>query len=274
MKFWISTLALCLFCCSIKADELLIFAGSAVKPPLEEVVSLFSKKEGIRVYVSYGGSGFVLSQMELSGRGDIYIPASPDFMYKARQKGIVLEGTERIIAYLVPVISVKRGNPLGIHSLKDLVRPGIRIAIGEPSSVCLGIYAMEILEHNHIRDAVQKNIVSHLESCEKLASTLAMGVVDAVIGWDVFEKWHPDQIESVKLAPSEMPRVGYIPVAITKFSTHKGLSEKFVNFVTSRESREIFKQHGYLVDPEELKKIAPASVVGGENLLLKKQDKK
>jgi len=46
------------------SEGILIFAGSASKPPTEEVVRVFQKKTGIHVDVIFGGSGFVLSQMK------------------------------------------------------------------------------------------------------------------------------------------------------------------------------------------------------------------
>jgi molybdate transport system substrate-binding protein len=251
-------------CSAALADELLVFAGSAVKPPLDEIISEFKKKDNVTVNVSYGGSGFVLSQIELSRRGDIYLPASPDFMEKAKKKGLVLVETEKKIAYLLPVINVQKGNPKNIHSLNDLKRPGIRIGIGNPESVCVGLYAVEIFEFNKIFNEIEKNIVTYLESCEKTASVLAMGAVDAVIGWNVFENWRPNNIETIPLKPEEIPRIAYIPVAITKYTTNRQRSEKFIEFLNSDISHNIFKKHGYFVSENEIKNKAPLSQIGGE----------
>ncbi len=244
------------------ADGLFIFAGSAIKPPLDEVIREFKKSEGVTINVSYGGSGFVLSQMELSRRGDIYLPASPDFMVRAKRRGLVLPETERKIAYLFPVINVRKGNPKNILSLNDLKRPGIRIAIGNPESVCLGLYAIEIFEFNKLLKDVERNIVAHLESCEKTAAILAMGAVDAVIGWNVFERWYPESIESIEFKPEEIPRIAYVPVAVSKFSTNQWLALKFIEFLNSEPSQKIFKKHGYLVSEEEVKIKAPFSRIG------------
>ncbi len=246
------------------ADELFIFAGSAIKPPLDEVIREFKKNEIVTINVSYGGSGFVLSQMALSRRGDIYLPGSNDFMERAKEKGVVLPWTERKIAYLLPVINVREGNPKEINSLKDMASREIRIGIGNPESVCLGLYAIEIFEFNKLLQDTEKNIVAHLESCEKIASALAMGVVDAVIGWNIFEKWYPESIESIELKPEEIPRIAYVPVAVSKFSANQGLALEFIEFLNSETSREIFKKQGYFVSEEEIKIKAPFSKIGGE----------
>lgn len=245
-----------------RAQNIFVLAGSAVKPPLDEVADEFLKKYGHKVEISYGGSGFVLSQMELTKRGDIYLPASPDFMEKAKKKGLVFSESERILAYLIPAIVVKRGNPKKIRELKDLTISGIRVGIGNPESVCIGVYAVEIFKFNNI--PIWKNISAQFESCEKTASALAMGAVDAVIGWDVFGKWYPEALETISLNPSEIPRIAYIPVAVSKFTKNKERSLQFIEFLTGDLSRHIFKKHGYIVDRKEAMGFAPEAKIGGE----------
>ncbi len=60
------------------SKKILIFAGAASKPATEEVIKIFNDKFGIPVDVSFGGSGFVLSQMKLTKKGDLYFPGSSD----------------------------------------------------------------------------------------------------------------------------------------------------------------------------------------------------
>ena len=84
--------------------------------------------------------------MKLTKKGDIYFPGSSDFMELAKRDGIVFPETESKVVYLVPAINVQKGNPKDIKTLKDLTRHGIRIAIANPESVCVGIYAVEIIE--------------------------------------------------------------------------------------------------------------------------------
>jgi molybdate transport system substrate-binding protein len=66
-------------------ENLLIFAGAASKPPTEVLAKLFQQTNGVQVRVTFGGSGFILSQMKLTRKGDVYFPGSSDFMEKAKQ---------------------------------------------------------------------------------------------------------------------------------------------------------------------------------------------
>src|SRR4030042_5786959 len=112
----------------------------------------------------------MLSQMELSKSGDLYIPGSPDYMVKAEKKDVIDPPSVQKIAYLVPVIAVQHGNPKNIQSLADLAKPGIEVGIGNPAAVCVGLYAVEILDYNHLLADVSPNIVTQAESWEKKAT--------------------------------------------------------------------------------------------------------
>lgn len=250
------------------SEELYVFAGAASKPPTEEVAKAFEKKTGTKVNLTFGGSGFVLSQMTLAKKGDIYFPGSSDYMEIAKQKGLVFPETEKYVVYLVPAINVQKGNPKGIRSLKDLTKPGLRVAIANPEGVCIGLYAVEIIERNMKPDekaALKKNLVNYTESCEKTATAISLKTVDAVIGWRVFQHWDPERIQTIPLKKEEIPRIGYIPIAISKFTTNRNLAQQFIDFVLSEEGRAIFKKYQYFMSPEEaFAWIGEKKPVGGE----------
>jgi len=246
----------------------LIFAGAASKPATEEVVHSFQKMFGIPVDVVFGGSGFVLSQMKLAKKGDLYFPGSSDFMEMAKKAGLVFPESEKIVTYLIPAINVQKGNPKGIGSLKDLTRDGIRVAIANPEMVCVGTYAVEIVEKNLIpfeKEKFKKNLVNYTESCEKTANAIALKAVDAVLGWRVFQYWDPERIETIYLKPEEIVRIGYIPIAVSRFTKNRKVAETFIDFLLSSEGKTIFKTYRYLMDPEEARRFATSSTpIGGE----------
>ncbi|AVX31582.1 molybdate transport system substrate-binding protein [Carboxydocella thermautotrophica] len=237
-----------------KAKEpLTIFAGSAVKPPLEEVIQAFTARTGIPVQASYGGSGTMLSQMLLAQKGDLYIPGSHDFMDIAETKQAVKPESRKIVAYLVPAIVVPKGNPKGIKTLADLARPGVKVGIAEPKTVCLGLYAKDIFAKNGLTAAIEKNIVVTPKSCEDTATVAALNQVDAVIGWTVFDNWNPEKLEVIPLPKEQLVKIGNIPVAISRFSQQPETAQKFIDFLTSERGKEIFRKHGYAVDEKEVK---------------------
>jgi len=250
------------------SESLMIFAGAASKPATEEAAKEFEAKTGIKVDTIFGGSGYVLSQMILGKKGDIYFPGSSDYMEVAKKKGVVLPDTENIVAYLVPAINVQRGNPKQIKTLKDLTRDGLKVAIANPEGVCVGAYAVEIIEtrfNSEEKEAFRKNLINYTGSCAKTAGAISLKAADAVIGWRVFEHWDQARIETIPLKPFEVSRIGYIPIAISKFSTNRPLAQEFIDFLLSDDGKEIFRKYRYFMTQDEAANwIGEKKPVGGE----------
>lgn len=267
-KIFIILLFIFSFQYSSFADEkLTIFVGAASKPPTEEIIKKFEKDTGIKVDVIFGGSGYILSQMKLSKKGDIYFPGSSDYMELAVKENLVYPETEKRVVYLVSSINVQKGNPKNIKTLKDLIKPNIKVAIANPEGVCVGAYAIEIIEKNFNEEEKKKfrnNIVNYMESCDKTASIIALKGVDAVIGWEVFQYWNPEQIETIDLKKSEIVRIGYIPIAISKYTKDKNLAKKFIDYVLSDKGKNVFKKYKYFSTVKEAEKyIGGKKPVGG-----------
>ncbi|OGP95660.1 MAG: molybdate ABC transporter substrate-binding protein [Deltaproteobacteria bacterium RBG_16_47_11] len=253
------------------SGRMLIFAGAASKPATEETVRIFRERLGIPVDVVFGGSGFVLSQMKLAKKGDLYFPGSSDFMEMAKKEGFVFPESEKILVYLIPAINVRKRNPKRIYSLKDLTKDGLRVAIANPEMVCVGTYAVEMVEKNLPsveKEKFKKNLVNYTESCEKTANVVSLKAVDAVLGWRVFQYWDPERIETIFLNPEEVPRIGYIPIAISKFTQDKTLAQKFIDFLLSPAGKAVFRKYHYLMDLQEARHFTkPDTPVGGEYIL-------
>lgn len=255
------------------ADSLLVFAGAATVPPTTEAARAFERKTGIKVDVVFGGSGYVLSQMKLVRQGDLYFPGSSDYMEVAKREGYVLPETEKIIVYVVPAINVQKGNPHNIRGLKDLLKPGLRVAIANPEGVCVGAYAVEIFEKELTpaeREQLKANIRNYTGSCEQTATAISLKLADAVIGWRVFQYWDPERIETIPLPKEMIPRIGYIPIAISKFSKQRPLAQRFIDFLTGPEGQAIYAKYNYFADPDSaFKWLGAVKPVGGEYVVPK-----
>ncbi|HOY67231.1 MAG TPA: substrate-binding domain-containing protein [Candidatus Ozemobacteraceae bacterium] len=252
-----------------RAEERLLFmAGAAAAPVVGELARAFEKATGIGVDVNTGGSGMLLSQIKLSKQGDIYFPGSIDFIDQALKDGIIDASTITPIVYLVPAINVQRGNPLGIKSLKDLCRPGVKVIIANPESVCLGVFATELVEKLFTpaeKKAFRNNIINYAESCEKTANSIALKSADAVLGWSVFEHWNPELIETVKLPPAEIIRISYLAVAATTYAQNPALAKRFIAFMKSPEGLDFFKKYRYFATADEaLEYVGQPKPVGGD----------
>ena len=87
--------------------------------------------------------------------------------------------------------------------------------------------------------------------------------VDAILGWRVFSEWH-DTIDVVYLEPEQVPRLSYIPGAISTYTEDRESALKFLDFLVSPQGQEIFSRWGYIATESEARKFAPNAEIGGE----------
>lgn len=251
---------------SAAAQPVMVFAGSASQPPLEEAAKAFEAQTGTPVVLHFGGSGAMLSQIRLTGLGDLYIPGSPDYLEKARQLDLV-EEEFTVLAYLVPAILVPRGNPQQIRQLEDLTRPGLRIGMADPAGVCVGLYAVELLERSGLSDRIRPNLHGFVESCAKTASMLPLGTVDAVLGWREFAAWRPDRMDAILLQNDEIPRLAYIPGARLHKAGNPDGAAAFLAYLGSAAGQAIFQKWGYDTEETKVRQLAPLARIGGSYTL-------
>lgn len=226
------------------AASLTVFAGAAPKPALQVLAARYQKQCGVKVEITYGGSGAVLTQFSQEHYGDVYIPGSDDFMDKAVGKGAVATKTRNILAYLVPVLSVPRGNPKRIGGLADLTRRDLRVVIGEPRSVCLGAIAQEVLTKKNLWSKVQPCVANYASSCEDVLNNLLLGEADVVIGWDSFARQHPTKVQSIAL-PKGLTKTRNIPAAVITWSRQPEAARAFIRFLASPANRATWTACGY-----------------------------
>jgi molybdate transport system substrate-binding protein len=235
-----------------KKTELLVFVGSASKPPMLAVKQVYEKSHpDISLEMTFGGSGTLLNQVMLERTGDVYVPGSDDFMDKAQKQKAVIPGTRKVICYLVPVINVQHGNPKNIRSLADMGRPKITVGLAKAGAVCLGDVSDEILRNAGVEDQVKKNVLTYAGSCEQTQQLVELGEVDAIIGWDCFKAWAPDKIDNVKI-PAKLIRVRNIPGAVITYSKQQKAAAEFVNYLASNQCKAIFNKHGYSIKPPKI----------------------
>lgn len=243
------------------AGEILALCGASLKPPLEELGAEFEKETGIRVVFTFGAAGALLSQVKFSKTGDVLIiPEGSDYVQRAEREGLVRSGTERRLAFLIPALLVKKGNPKGIKGLEDLARPGVRVALGNPEAVAAGALAREILKSNGLWEKVRGNVVTYTETGPKLVTLLALGAVDAVIGFRVWGLQNREMVEVIELRPEQIPRVSIVSGAISAYCRNPKDAEAFLLFLEGQRGREVFRRWGYVVTEEEAKVFAPRAV--------------
>jgi molybdate transport system substrate-binding protein len=239
---------------SDQTDTLIVFAAGGARPAIDAIGQGFEGQYHMPVETNYGGGGETLAKMMLAKSGDIYVAPEQRYMETAQAKRAIDPATIQTVAYLVPVIAVKQGNPKGIHSLADLAKQGVRLAITRPETTLLGRYAPEIFRKAGLEEVIMHNVVTYAADPNNLLTMLIMGQVDAGIIWHVYGTTACDKIETIFMAPGQLTGIGKMQIAVSAYSGDKKRARQFVHFTTSPAGKEIFKQCGYIVDAEEVKR--------------------
>jgi molybdate transport system substrate-binding protein len=238
-------------------NKLSVFAAAGAKTAIDEICEQFTKNSGTEVEINYGGGGEVLSRMVLAKSGDVYIAPEQRFMDSASEKKAIDAGTIKSLAYMVPVIAVPRGNPKQITCLADLAKPGTRVAITRAETTLLGKFTPEIFEKAGLAETIGKNIVATAPDPNQLLTMLIMGSVDAGITWNFYGTSASDRIEIIWLPPEQLTGIGQMQAAVSAYSQNTKTALKLIDFLTSSQSKEIFKKYGYITDAEEVEKYWP-----------------
>jgi molybdate transport system substrate-binding protein len=229
-------------------SSLMVYSGAGLRKPMDEIGTLFEQEYGVAVNYNYAGSNMLLSQMELTQEGDVYMPGATMYIDKAKEKGFV--EYEQNVSYHIPVIAVPEGNHANITCLEDLAKPGVNVVLGDPKSCAIGKLGNKILEKNGIYDAVDVNVIARSATVNELVVYTCMGIADASIIWKASLIETENESDIIEI-PKEQNNIKIIPIGTLTFSENKDNANKFVDFVASAEGKAIFEKHGFTIYPNE-----------------------
>ncbi|MBN1674767.1 MAG: molybdate ABC transporter substrate-binding protein [Kiritimatiellae bacterium] len=227
--------------------SLTLYCGAGIRPAADALIEAFEAKHRVGIHATYAGSGRLLGQITAVQKGDLYMPGAELYVDRAVEEGLAVADTKRVVACLIPVIFVGKGNPKAIQTVADLGKQGVRVGLGDERACAIGRRSLKILEKNGIAySAIERNVVYKSGTVNELALAVQMGNVDAVIVWDANARQFAEHGESIRIAPDRnIP--SSIPIVVLKASEHPAEARTFVAFVTSAEGKAILRGHGYTV---------------------------
>ncbi|MDD1729018.1 MAG: molybdate ABC transporter substrate-binding protein [Methanospirillum sp.] len=234
-------------------DALLIYAGAGLKKAVQEIGSSFTNETGIPVVYNFQGSGALLTQMDITRKGDVLIAGGSDAFQKAEDKGLV--GEPQYLAYHVPIVTVQKGNPKNITSIEDFANSGLKIGLGDVKATAIGLTGDNLFKDLGIADDVEKNVVVRTSTINELVSAMNAGSIDASL-------LTLDQINDKTMDTIPVKNVNdYVLVVsegTTTFSKQPENAQKFVDYTASDAGKAVFKKFGFpIYGDEEYKDVKP-----------------
>jgi molybdate transport system substrate-binding protein len=225
--------------------SILVFSGAGLKSPMEEIGKAFTQKYGIDVQYNYGGAGTLVSQMNLTHKGDVFISGSTVEFKNAKAQGLV--DSYELVAYHVPVIVVQKGNPKNIKTLADFAQPGLKVVLGDTSATAIGKAGAKMFKKLTITDAVEKNVVTRTATINELVTIMNTGQADAAIL--TLDNANSEKMDLITIPLSEN-EVLITPIGVTTFTQNADAAAKFVAYVASDEGKAFFAAHGFPTYPD------------------------
>lgn len=225
-------------------EALFVYCGAGFRLPVEAIAEEYEATHGTKIDLTFAGSGCLIAQAELGERGDLFIPGEAHYMDRASERGLISRAEP--VAYLHPVIAVRSGNPRALDDLEDLAAPGLRLGLGDPTSVAVGIAAERWLAGELAPEmvaAIQGNVITRAINVNELGNQLALGGLDAAIVWDVTLPLFPD-LEAIAWESGIRYRT-LITAGSLAMSRHPEETARFLAFLTGPRGDAIFAAHGY-----------------------------
>jgi molybdate transport system substrate-binding protein len=236
-------LTVCGFPAMSMAAELRLFAGAGLRQPVDRLVDDFQRTTGHRVVVDYDGSGRLLAKITIAGQGDVFLPGSLHYIDKLEKKGRI--HSRRSIVAHTPVIAVNRKSAAEIETLADLCRPGVKVALGDPTAMALGKTAHTILERAGMQEAIKPNVAVYGATVKQLALYAAEGTVDAAIIARADAVQFKDRVRMIAI-PETLYDTEIVAVAVLKTTVDVKAACALQDFLTTPAAIEVFTGFGFV----------------------------
>lgn len=211
------------------AEPLVIYCAASNQPVLEAICRDFARDHGSAPQVQYGASQTLLAGLEVSGVGDLYLPADSSYLAAARERRLTAQ--EFPLASMGVVVAVAQGNPKKIITWDDLLRADVRIAQANPEAAAIGKLTKEALLKSGKWEALADHTTVYTTAVNEVANTVKVGAVDAGIVFDVVVRNY-ETLETVKLPELEGIQA-HVVAAVLKSSRQPAAAIEFARYLAA-----------------------------------------
>ena len=229
--------------------SLRFFCGAVNRRAVDEIVSAFANREGVDIDIKYNGCGILTSQMKVIdgqdpelGFPDVYMAC--DVYYLENVKEWFQEAAN--VSDVEIVIAVPKGSTK-VQSFEDLVKPGVRVAVGEPTQCTIGALTRRLFQAEGLWDKLKEKqqqdgeVVVEKSSSSMLIPDVVTGHVDATVAYISDTLASRDKVDIVRIQSPQNRAIQ--PFSIAKSSQHKHLGRRL--FKRIADSPEAFTSAGF-----------------------------
>ena len=225
-----------------------VFAAASLTASFEQIGKDFmAENPGVTVRFNFAGSSTLATQIQQGAPVDVFASADTENMNKVSSD----MNASKTFATNSLIVILPASNPGKIQTLKDLAKPGVKIAVAD-ASVPVGNYTLQVLDKMgksseygpSYEAAVKKNFVTHETSVGGIVSKVELGEVDAgyVYVTDALES--VPKVTSIEI-PAQYNVTADYPIATGKSSSNSAAAEAFLSFVLSSDGQDTLQSFGF-----------------------------
>ena len=233
---------------NLTGQEVNLAAAASLKNAFDEkLIPMFQQKyPGVKVTPTYASSGDLQTQIENGLAADVFMSAANKQMNKLAEEGLVDNSTNLQFLENKVVLIVPADSNSTLKSFDDLKNVSGNIAIGDPESVPAGQYAKEVLNNTGIWSDVESKLSLGTDVTAVL-NQVAQGSAECGIVYATDAK-STDDVKVICEAPDSALKTPVIyPVAALKNSTDDDATKAFLNFLQTKEAKDVFVEYGFTI---------------------------
>jgi molybdate transport system substrate-binding protein len=217
--------------------------------PMSQIASIIEQRENVKVSILEGGSGDLFNSIRFNKIGDLYLPGSESYIKQLKAEGLVSRTAH--VGFNKVAMMVREGNPKSIPaSIDALKNPSLYVVIGNPDSGSIGKETKKILTAANMFDQVMNNAKEMTTDSKRLISVLKKGEADLVVNWYATSTWEENApyVDSIPI-DGRLAKKKRLVLGLLTTSKYPYIANKFMDYATSAEGRQIFDRYGlYHID--------------------------
>jgi molybdate transport system substrate-binding protein len=212
-----------------------VYAASSLTEAFDTIKAQFIKAHpGVSITITYGASSDLATQINNGAPVDVFASAATTNMASVKS---AINPTNFVTNTME--IAVPPSNPGKITGVKDLAKPGVKVAVCDPAVPC-GAVAQEVFSNAGIKvtpAASEQDVKSTLSAVES-------GEVDAGMVYVTDVRAAGKDVKGVVIPPAQNATTEY-PIAALQSAKNLPTAKAFVSYVLSPAGKKVLMADGF-----------------------------
>lgn len=232
--------------CMAQTTTITVLAAASLTDVLDDIIAQYKEiAPDVEVITSYAGSGSLQTQIEQGAPADLFISAAQKQMNALQEQELIDEESrlDLLENKVVMILPMGKTEPATFETIGDAAV----IAIGDPESVPVGQYSMEIFDNLGLTEALTSETgkLIRAKDVREVLTYVSTGNVDAGIVYATDAMTELDTVTIVANAPEGSHKAVIYPAAVLKDAAEKDAAAAFLAYLTTEAVSEVFVSYGF-----------------------------